>query len=214
PVFELRAELAAARDAARIETKLARQRQKLDNLAVVGTSANPQASILAWMVGGVLSADVWERLITIFVAALIEMSAAMGLAITARSVVEILAEPQEPAPAPEPPETVTPVTLEPSPLTAVEPELGWQMWFQSCVTAQQGGKITPKDAYSHYEAWAALNNVAAVLPYITFGKRMNEAVQAIGGKIGRSNQRFYANVTLIQMGANGVPLLEDQKEGE
>jgi hypothetical protein len=214
PVFELRAELAAAREAARIETRLARQRQKLDNLAVVGTSANPQASILAWMVGGVLSADVWERLITIFVAALIEMSAAMGLAITARSVVEILAEPQAPAPAPEPPETVTPLVLEPSPVTAIEPELGWQTWFQACVTAQRGARITPQEAFEHYERWASLNNVTGVLPKTTFGKRMSKAVQAIGGEIGRSNQRYYANVTLVQMGESGIPLLEGKSDGE
>jgi hypothetical protein len=213
-VFELRAELAAAREAARIETKLTRQRRQLSGLGVVGASANPQATILAWMAGGVLSADVWERLITIFVAGLIEMSAALGLAITARSVVEILAEPQAPAPPPEPVKEVTPIVLEPSPLTAVEPELGWQMWFQSCVTAQQGGKITPKEAYSHYEAWTALNNVAAVLPYITFGKRMNEAVLALGGKVGRSNQRFYADVTLVQIGPNGVPLLDKPEDTE
>jgi hypothetical protein len=138
----------------------------------------------------------------------------MGLAITARSVVEILAEPQAPAPAPEPPETVAPVVLEPSPVTAIEPDLGWQTWFQSCVTAQRGARITPKDAYEHYERWAALNNITGVVPYTTFGKRMSKAVQAIGGDIGRSNQRYYANVTLVQMGANGVPLLESKPDGE
>jgi hypothetical protein len=214
-VFGLRAELAAAKEAARIETKLTRQRRQLDDLAVVGASANPQADVLSWMVGGVLSADVWERLLTIFVAALIEMSAALGLAITARSVVEILTEPQEPAPPPEPTEPAPPIVLESSPIIPMAPELGWQTWFQSCVTAQQGGQITPKEAYGHYEAWAALNNVTALLTYVTFGKRMNEAVLALGGKIGRSsNKRYYANITLVQMGANGVPLLDKPEAAE
>jgi hypothetical protein len=85
---------------------------------------------------------------------------------------------------------------------------------QSCVTAQRGARITPKDAYEHYERWAALNNITGVVPYTTFGKRMSKAVQAIGGDIGRSNQRFYANVTLAPMGANGIPLLESKPDGE
>jgi hypothetical protein len=72
-----------------------------------------------------------------------------------------------------------------------------------------------KEAYGHYEAWAALNNVTALLTYVTFGKRMNEAVLALGGKIGRSsNKRYYANITLVQMGANGVPLLDKPEAAE
>lgn len=215
PVYRLESELAAAEDAVRIEAQLARQRSQLNGVSVVGTSANPQADMLAWIGAGVLSADTWERVLTVFAAGLIEVSAAFGLSITARSVVELTA----PTPAPveevkvelvEEPERIE---LTPSPIAAVEPELGWQMWFQSCVSAQQGGKVTPKDAYSNYERWASLNNVAGVLPYISFGKRMNEAVNAMGGKISRSSkERFYADVSLTKLGENGVPLLEGEKE--
>jgi hypothetical protein len=211
PVLALRAELAAAEDASRIEAKLETQRAQLDGLAVVGTSSNPQADVLAWIGGGVMAAATWERLLTVFVAGLIELSAALGLAITARSVVELLKSPEE---APAAPVETAPEVLAPSPLAAIEPELGWQMWAQSCLTAAKGGKITPKDAYAHYEAWAGLNNVVNILPYVTFGRRMSEAVVNMGGKIGRSNGRFYADVSLSKLGNSGTPLTEDREAGE
>jgi hypothetical protein len=211
PVLALRAELAAAEDASRIEAKLETQRAQLDGLAVVGTSANPQADVLAWIGGGVMAAATWERVLTVFVAGLIELSAALGLAITARSVVELLKSPEE---APAAPVETAPEVLAPSPLAAIEPELGWQMWAQSCLTAAKGGKITPKDAYAHYEAWAGLNNVVNILPYVTFGRRMSEAVVNMGGKIGRSNGRFYADVSLAKLGNSGVPLTEDKDAAE
>jgi hypothetical protein len=212
-VFELRAELAAARDAARIETKLARQRQKLDNLAVVGTSANPQADVLSWMAGGALSADVWERLITIFVAALIELSAAMGLAITARSVVEILAEPQEPAPLPEPEKPFVPSILDadafPLDETArMDPERAFLAWFHSCVGYERGERTKPKDAFDHFEAWRGLNGVQGELAYHTFGRRMSDAALDLGGEPKNSGGRYYAHIKLAPL--SGGEKVEDE----
>ena len=211
PVLDLRAELAAAEDAQRLEDKLAGQREQLAGVAVFG-EADAQAGALAWLSGGLFGEDTWRRLMSLFVAALVEFGAATCMLICARSVSVLLAGQDrgcEAAPAVAAPVEV----LEPSPLAAVEPELGWQMWFQACVTAQRGGRITPKDAFAHYEAWAGLNNVAAVLPYVTFGRRMSEAVGALGGKVGKSNGRFYADVSLTKLGMNGVPMVDD-KAGE
>jgi hypothetical protein len=79
--------------------------------------------------------------------------------------------------------------------------------------AAKGGKITPRDAYAHYEAWAALNNVTNVLPYLVFGRRMSEAVATLGGKVGRnSRERFYDDVSLSTLGAGGVLLIGQRDE--
>jgi hypothetical protein len=207
PVLALRAELAAAEDANRIEAKLETQRAQLDGLAVVGTSSNPQADVLSWIGGGVMAAATWERVLTVFVAGLIELSAALGLAITARSVVELLKAPEE-APA-EPVETVT---AEPSAMAKVDPEMAFSMWFSSCVSTVKGARITPKDAFAHFEAWAGLNGVNGTLAYHTFGRRMGESVEAIGGKLGNSGGRYYGGVSLAKLGAGGLPLLDRQEE--
>jgi len=167
----------------------------------VGTTANPQADVLSWLAGGAVSAEMWERLLTVFAAALVELSAALGLAITARSVMELRAVPEtKPVPAAQP-EIAPPVPPEPAAMTAVTPEHGWQMWFLQCVAPVKGERITAKDAYAHYEAWAGVNTNGGILPYITFGRRMSDAVEAIGGKVGKSSRRFYADVALAASGA-------------
>jgi hypothetical protein len=205
PVLALRAELAAAEDASRIEAKLETQRAQLDGLAVVGTSSNPQADVLAWIGGGVMAAATWERVLTVFVAGLIELSAALGLAITASSVVELLKAPEE-APA----ETVETVTAEPSAMAKVDHEMAFSMWFSSCVSAVKGARITPKDAFAHFEAWSGLNGVNGTLAYHTFGRRMGESVEAIGGKLGNSGGRYYGGVSLAKLGAGVRPALGDR----
>lgn len=147
---------------------------------------------------------------TVFIVALVELCAALGLALTARTVLELLS----PAPlatneAPKP----EPVVGTPSQAAAVEPEVGWQMWFQACVTIAKGGRVSAKDAYAHYESWAGLNNVTGVLPYVTFGRRMSESVTAMGGKALHSNGRFYENVTLANLGADGIAINEPHEGG-
>lgn len=139
--------------------------------------------------------------------ALVELGAAYGLKLTVRTVRELL-EPQqavvtklEPAPALAPVGSPAPVT---------DPEIGWRTWFQSCVTIAKGGRVTTKDAYSHYEAWAGLNNIPSVLPYVTFGRRMTDAVEVLGGKVASSNGRYYSDVSLAQLGADGVLIREPE----
>ncbi len=203
PVLALRAELAAAEDAARIEAHLLHLRAQLSGRVITGTNANPQADVLAWLAGGMVSAEMWERLLTVFAAALIELSAALGLAITARSVTELRAPREvQPVPATQP-EPARPIIAPETAVTPVPtPEQGWQIWFRQCVAPAQGERITAKDAYAHYEAWAGVNADGAILPYITFGRRMAEAVEAIGGKVGKSSSRFYADVALTACGAD------------
>jgi hypothetical protein len=191
-----------AEEAARVEAHLQHLRVQLGGRIVVGTTANPQADVLSWLAGGMVSAEMWERLLTVFAAALIELSAALGLAITARSVMELRVAPAaEHLPAAQP----KPLRSIPS-KTAAAPvptsEEGWQTWFQRCVAPAEGERITAKDAYAHYEAWAGVNASSKILPYITFGRRMAEAVEAIGGKVGKSSSRFYADVALAANGAD------------
>ncbi len=200
PVLTLRAELAAAEDAARIEGHLQQLRAQLNKHVITGTTATPQADVLAWLAGGTVSAEMWERLLTAFAAALIELSAALGLAITARSVMELRVPPEaRPVPAMRP-EVALPMPIEAT--TAATPEQGWQTWFRQCVAPAQGERITAKDAYAHYEAWADIHVSGGILPYLTFGRRMAEAVEAIGGKVGKSSSRFYADVALAACGAS------------
>jgi hypothetical protein len=200
PVLELRRELAAAEEAQRIEGKLADLRRQRDGLATVGVSANPQADVLSWMGGRLLAPDVWERVLTVFVAALIEMSAALGLAITARAAVELMGDrrdrsaPRPPrSPRPEAVAKAVPAVVAHIPATA--PEDGWRTWFEECVAAQRGARVTPKEAFNHYEAWAARRG-GGTLPYVTFGRRMSEAIPALGGKSGRGASRYYDGIAL------------------
>jgi len=155
----------------------------------------------------------WGRGNVVFLAVLAEFGAVGALLIVGKSVSAILAPPVEAVPV-ETPQDEPAESLEPSPLAQVNPEMGWNMWFQSCVTAANGQRVLPKDAYTHYENWAAMNNVTALLPMVTFGRRMTDAVQALGGRVGRSQGRYYEGITLTQLGANGAPLLGDQSAGE
>ena len=207
PALALRAELAAAEDAARIEARLQQLRGQLSGRVITGTTANPQADVLSWLAGGTVSAEMWERLLTVFAAALIELSAALGLAITARSVMELRAA-AEATPVPiAQPEIAAPRLPETAPQSALTAEYGWQTWFRQCVAPAKGERITAKDAYAHYEAWAAINTSGGIVPYITFGKRMADAVEAIGGRIGKSSSRFYADVALVASGAAALGAL-------
>jgi hypothetical protein len=201
-MLALRAELAAAEDAARIEAHLQQLRAQLGRRIIVGNTANPQADVLSWLAGGTVSAEMWERLLTVFAAALIELSAALGLAITARSVMELRAAPEpQPVQATQP-ESARSIPSETAAVPVPTSEEGWQTWFQRCVAPAEGERITAKDAYAHYEAWADVNASGGILPYITFGRRMAEAVEAIGGKVGKSSSRFYADVALAANGAD------------
>ncbi len=138
PVLALRAELAAAEDAARIEAHLLHLRAQLSGRVITGTNANPQADVLAWLAGGMVSAEMWERLLTVFAAALIELSAALGLAITARSVMELRAPCEvQPVPATQP-EPARPIMPETVTMPVPTPEQGWQTWFRRCVTPRSG----------------------------------------------------------------------------
>jgi hypothetical protein len=208
-VFTLQSEQAAAQEAERLEGRITSQREQLAGITVHGT-ADAQAEALSWIAAGQFAPETWRRLMSLFLAVLVECGAAGALLITGKAVAALLA-PKEEAPVPAHVE-VTPDVLEPSPLAQVDPELAFSMWFQSCVSAAKGSRITPKDAFSHYESWAALNNVAGVLPYVSFGKHMAEAVGTLGGKVGRSAGRFYDGVSLAQLGAGGVPLIESDKD--
>jgi hypothetical protein len=205
PVMQLRAELAASEDARRLEQAINQQRASLASRAVVA-SANPQADMLSWIGGGVLSASVWTKLITVFVAGLIELSAALGLAIAARAVVEILREDESQ------PEQEQLQAVEMNSSASMGADQAFSHWFSTCVGATKGARITPKDAYAHFEAWSGLNNVNGSLAYHTFGRRMGEAVEAIGGKLGNSGGRYYSGVSLAKLGTDGVALFEKTEE--
>ncbi len=198
PVLELRRELAVAEEAQRIEDRLAALRQQLDGLAVVGVSANPQADVLSWLGGRLLSPDGWERVLTVFIAALIEMSAALGLAITARAAVELMGDRRDANPrCSHRTEAVAQVAPAVVPqIAATGPEDGWRTWFQECIAAEQCARVTPKEAFSHYEAWAGRRGIKSTLPYITFGRRMSEAIVGLGGKSRRGATRYYEGITL------------------
>lgn len=207
PVFDLKRELAAAQDAETLETKIAIGRERLSGMAIYGT-ADAQGTTLAWMAGGLFSAETWRRLMSLFTAALVEFGAAGCLLITGKSVAALMSG--DDRSVHQPVETVTP-TLEPA-IANVEPETAFQMWFSTCVSPSNKSRISPKDAYSHYEAWAGLNNIKGLLQYHTFGRRMAEAVEATGGKLGNSGGRYYGGVTLAKLGANGMPLLDKPEQ--
>jgi hypothetical protein len=208
PVFDLKRELAAAQDAETLEAKIAVGRERLSGMTIYGT-ADAQAGTLAWMAGGLFSAETWRRLMSLFTAALVEFGAAGCLLITGKSVAALMSG--DDRPAQQPVETITPTVLEPA-IANVEPETAFQMWFSTCVSPSNGSRISPKDAYSHYEAWAGLNNINGLLQYHTFGRRMAEAVEATGGKLGNSGGRYYGGVTLAKLGANGMPLLDKPEQ--
>ncbi len=216
PVLELRRELAVAEEAQRIEGRLAALRQQLDGLAVVGVSANPQADVLSWLGGRLLSPDGWERVLTVFIAALIEMSAALGLAITARAAVELMGDRRDNRPRrsrqPDVAAQAAASAVVPQ-IAATGPEDGWRMWFQGCVAAEQGARVTPKEAFSHYEAWAGREGIKSTLPYVTFGRRMSEAILGLGGKSGRGATRYYEGIALSDA-AGGASMQTSLEAGE
>lgn len=211
PVFALNGELAAATDAERIEARISQQRQRLAAMAVHGKS-DAQADILSWIGAGALSPDAWRNLMGVFTALLVECGAAGCLLITGKSVAALLAPQPEVVPVPAPVAVTTAEPVEPMPMVAIDPETGWRMWFTSCVSPSKDSRIAPKDAFAHYEAWAGLNGVPDLLPYHTFGRRMAEGVEAVGGKLGNSGGRYYGDVSLAKLGMNGDPILESDKE--
>jgi hypothetical protein len=96
--------------------------------------------------------------------------------------------------------------------TKLDPDTAFQMWFSTCVSPASGSRVSPKEAYVHFEAWSGLNVVGTALPYHTFGRRMAESVEAIGGKLGNSGGRYYGGVSLAKLGASGVPLSDTVEE--
>ena len=207
PVFQLRTEYAAAQSAVRLEARLASLHGQLNGLAVVGNNANPQASILAWIGRGVLSPDTWERLLTVFVAVLIELGASLGMAITARSVAILLETPGKEEE--QPVETATPfVPGEGENLRVVDPETGWRLWFERCVQPAKDGRVKAADAFAHYQNWAAVNGIDGTIKQFAFYGKMRDCIESVGARIIKNNTTFYDGVTLADIGANGAPLDE------
>ena len=197
-VLALREELSAAQAADRLETKIEGISATVSATPATSSVSDPQAEVLDWMSGNRVGQDVMRKLLSIFVALLVEAGSAIGLSVAAEAFVAVLRERSQPAPAPE---QAPSINLNALPLPANDTGLGaegsFAEWAARCVSFNTNSRVRAQDAFGHYETWCAQNGASA-LQYLVFGRRMSDFIGRNGGQIKQSDGRVYEGVRLVE----------------
>ena len=199
PVLALREELAAAEAADRLEEKIDRMRASLKAAPATGTVSDPQAEVLDWMSARSLGADAIRRLLSVFVALLVEAGSAIGLSVAAEAFVTILRERSQTQGAQAAPQPAFDFQALPVPANDVglDAEGSFLAWSTRCLSFSAQARVKASDAFGHYETWCAQNGATA-LQYLVFGRRMSDYVARNGGQVKQSNGRVYEGVRIIE----------------
>lgn len=197
-VLSLQTELATIKDAAKLEEKLSELRSQLDTGAM-STSADPQAETLSWLTGGSIDQNIVRRLLSVFVALLVEAGSAIGLSVAAEAFVSILKDrlPQEQDEQPHL------RVFDGGQLIPFDDRDGFDEWTSRCVSFQHDSSVKSQDAYKHYEHWCHRNDFDP-LPAKTFGQRLSKFVSDKGGSTRHSNGTVYDGISLTMMNARDL----------
>lgn len=158
--YKLRAELAVAEQAEKLETRVEQLRSSLGEVVdgvAVAKSKDPQLEILAGLTGR--SVHEMELMLTVLIALLVELGASLGF-YTAFAYWRIFDVRGVPAPVSSPvPYSMTPVrsasiTESPEPeLIAAEPKTDVEIYYGERVGRENGASVTALALYDDYCQW-------------------------------------------------------------
>lgn len=178
PIRQLKADLASAEAAARLEEAIRADQDRLASLPVVAARSDAQIDSLAAITG--YAAQALTVITTIFFAALIEIASAIGPVIVATGARYTRDMPDEPLPVPE----TVPLTIDQPPMGSFEE--GFSRWAGECITQDNSSKISGKEAYGNFTEWCRFNGPYAIGSPMTFGKVFGSYVTGLGAIKGRT----------------------------
>ena len=191
----LRQELAASKEAATLEGKLAADRKQFAGVPVTAAVVDPQSATLA-RVTGLTEAEIRDGL-TLLIALLIEAGSALGFSIVAFAARHTPAAPSI-APVSDPiAETRPPVSANVSILRppAIKPD-AVSRWYLDRLDIITSGKIKADDAFRDFQAWCLETGVASCTQAM-FGRTMTAVHEKMGGqKIKKRDATYYVGVAL------------------
>jgi hypothetical protein len=215
-VLALRQELAAAKSAQALETRIDEARQQLATQPVVGQSADPQVTGLAAMLG--TEQATLRRGLALLLAVLVEVGSAFGFALAHAAT----ANPPPPLRSHAPHRTDPPhrigktpkaATRNPAPAVVSFTEEAARLkrgrpptvpldqslarWTEECVQRDNEGCVGARNAYAAYCRWADHVGVEAVTE-TRFGRFLTARVAAMGGsKAKRRGGTVYIGIRII-----------------
>ncbi len=209
-VDQLKRELVASKEAARLEADLLAGRETLSDLPSLGTAADPQSTALHQLTG--FGEDVIRNTIAVLIAVLVEFGSGLGFSLF---IAASASKPARPESFP-PPRTARAYTKRPTPakgpLELPSPPVDLvTRWALARLDIISTGMIQAEHAYKDFRQWCAAQSVSALTPQM-FGRRFTEVHASMGGKkLKRQGRAFYAGVSLPAPSASTVGPLQAEK---
>lgn len=185
--WRLATELERAKSAERLTADIARERGRMEGVAVAGTVADPQAAALEFLTG--LPQRAANFATSAFAALMLNLFAAFGPAAVwngARALREV--EEQAPPAAPEPVDTAPALT---------SMAAGFARWAPEHIAIEAGARMTSQQAYASYRSWAPMHG-CDVGTKEGFGRLLADYASAMGVECKKqSHAMAYPNFRLI-----------------
>jgi hypothetical protein len=198
---QLKRELVASKEAARLEADLVAGREALSNLPSLGIVADPQSTALNQLTG--FGEDVIRNTVAVLIAVLVEFGSALGFSLfvaasAAKSQCSGNRPPRRTPRAFNRHQANAPLELPSPPVDLVT------RWALARLDIISTGMIQAEHAYNDFRHWCASQSVPALTQQM-FGRRFTEVHAGMGGKkLRRQGRAFYSDVSLPAQSASTV----------
>lgn len=211
-VAQLKRELVASKEAARLEADLVAGHETLSALSSIGIAADPQSTALHQLTG--FGEDVIRDTVAVLIAVLVEFGSGLGfslfVAASAAKAQSSLNRPLRrtaPTSSKQRQPAKAPLELPSPPIDLVT------RWALARLDIISTGMIQAEHAYNDFCHWCTAQSVPALTPQM-FGRRFTQIHAGMGGKkLKRQGRAFYSGVSLPAPNTSAVgPLGEKRKD--
>jgi hypothetical protein len=198
-VDRLRRELAASKEAARLEADLVADRRTLSRMPKATSVADPQSSTLSAITG--IDEDDVRSTIAVLIAFLVELGSALGFTLlilaAGRAKPEQQSMPSGTEKAPLPSSTPQPEANDSAKLQlAKTPDDLVTRWALDRLDIVNSGAIQANDAFQDFRKWCLAQNLEPLTSQM-FGRRFTKAHAGMGGKkVKRRGRAYYLGAAL------------------
>jgi hypothetical protein len=210
-VDQLKRELVASKEAARLEADLLAGREVLSALPSLGIAADPQSTALDQLTG--FGEDSVRNTVAVLIALLVEFGSGLGFALF---VAASAAKPQSsghrrprrtaPASSRQPEQAKARLELPSPPVDLVT------RWALARLDIISTGMLQAEHAYNDFREWCSAQSVPILTPQM-FGRRFTEVHAAMGGKkLKRQGRAFYSGVSLPASSTSAIRPLGRKKK--
>jgi hypothetical protein len=209
-VDQLRRELVASKETARLEADLAAGHEALSDLPSLGITADPQSTALHQLTG--FGEDVVRNTVAALIAVLVEFGSALGFSLflaaagpKAQCSGSSTSPPKAPIFRKQPEQAQAPLELPSPPVDLVT------RWALARLDIISSGMLQAEHAYNDFRHWCTSQSVPALTQQM-FGRRFTEVHAGMGGKkLKRQGRAFYSGVSLPGLSTSTVGPLGQTK---